>query len=185
MKIMQYVCDVLTNYKIYAVLAIVFLILGCGRTYINFTGIISRYFKNFIFKNKSIISTVFVFPLFLAVAVNLKKRIDGDLLELITVVISILMSLFFIYLSFFQNYEDKINDTKNYNLKEQKKEYVQETKAVASYEVFLSIVILISCFSYSLFGEDIQKIYSGIIYFLFFHLLINLLVLLKRYDSKI
>lgn len=185
-KIFSLVYNLFLNYKTYLVISIIFLLIGRGKKYINITGIIKEYYKNFILKNRSAIFVLICFPFFLAISISFKKTIDSDLLELITVAISILMSLFFTYLSFFQDYEEKeLKNIENYNLIIQQKNYVTETKIVASYEIFLSITVLICCFSYPLFSNVIQKVYSGIIYFLFFHLLTNLLVLLKRYNNNL
>lgn len=159
--------------------------IGKGKTYLNFTGIIKKYFKSFIGKNKGSVSALIITPLFLSIAIGIKKPIDDNLLELITVTISILMSLFFTYLSFFQGYYEKVvSEIQDYNIKSLKSIFVKETKIIASYEILLSIIILVLCFSFELFPKEIELIFRIILYFLFFHMLMNLFVLLKRYENS-
>lgn len=182
-KIMKEILLMFKNPIVYLMAALVVLVCSSGKKYININGITINYFKNFIKENYKVIPIMFLFPLFLATATTLTKEINSNLLEIITVAISILMSLFFTYLSFFQDIQQKVEQQKgNYNFKKQIHNYTEETKSVASYEIFISILILILCFIYPI-REG--KIMSGIIYFLFYHLLINLLILLKRYNSNL
>lgn len=178
--------EILLQFKeptIYLILALIILVFSSGRKYININGIIFNYFKKFILNNYKVIPIMFFFPICLAIATAIAKEIDDNLLEIITVAISILMSLFFTYLSFFQNIQDYTKSKQgNVNVKKQIDVYAEETKAVASYEIFVSILILILCFIHPIYST---KIIDGIIFFLFYHLLINLLVLLKRYNNKL
>lgn len=178
--------EVLLQFKeptIYLIFAFVTLVLSSGTKYVNINGILSDYFRKFIFDDLKTLPIMFLFPMFLAIATTMIKTIDSNLLEIITVAISILMSLFFTYLSFFQNIQDDNNQKPgNINIKKQVNDYAEETKAVASYEIFISILTLILCFIHPIYSS---KIMDGLIYFLFYHLLINLLVLLKRYNNNL
>lgn len=126
---------------------------------------------------------MFLCPLFISVAVNIEHKIDDDMINLILVMVSILTALFFTYLSYFEEKKKKINDVGNYNLKIQQKRYYGETTAIASYEILISVLIMMCCFVY--YTKKLSCFVSFIIYFLLFHLLINLLVLLKRYNTNI
>lgn len=182
-KEMKEILSLFNNPIIYLIIAFIILICSSGKNYVNISGIVKNYFKKFIKENYKIFPIMFIFPFLLSVATALIKELNSNLLEIITVAISILMSLFFTYLSFFQNLQKENSERKgNYNLKKQNSDYAEETKSVASYEIFISILILILCFVYPI---NEGKIMSIIIYFLFYHLLINLLVLLKRYNNNL
>ena len=153
--------ELLSQFKeptIYLILAFLILLFSSGKKYINVNGILKNYFDIFIKQNYKVLPVMFLFPVFLSIATTLTKKIDNSLLEIITVAISILMSLFFTYLSFFQNIQDSNgNKTGNINVKMQINDYVDETKVVASYEIFISVLILLCCFIYPIISGKIMS----------------------------
>lgn len=63
---------------------------------------------------------------------------------------------------------------------------MKETKAVASYEILISVLLLVICFVYPMIKNGlIKEFISGIVYFLLFHMLMNLLILLKRHNNNL
>lgn len=168
----------------YFSIATVLFIWGMNKKYINIFGIIKNYFYRFIKKSISLILIMFVCPILFSVSINIKYKINNEMINLILVMVSILTTLFFTYLSFFDEKKDaNTKNIKNYNLKCQINDYYEETKAVASYEILISVLIMMCCFVY--YTKKLSCFVSFIIYFLLFHLLINLLVLLKRYNTNI
>lgn len=182
----NFIKHLLCDYRLYLFLALVSIIVGSGKRYINIFNIVKKYYKVVIDKSWGNFFAFICAPFCLALSVNFKKTIDNDMLNIIMVTISILMSAFFAYLTYFHDREANWPEKPgNYNLKKQKKTYFCETKAVASYEILLSILILLLSFIFPLFSESVQRKVSAMIYFSFFHLLMNLFMLLKRYDSSL
>lgn len=178
------ISQLLTNSTFYIILALLLFIFSPGKTYINVFKIITSYYREFTSHNRSVILIIVIIPICLANAINLQVNLNQDLIETIAVIISILMSLFFTYISYFQEYENK--EQTDYNRKKINEKYSKETKSIASYEVLISVIILIICFIYPIFNNElIKEFISGLIYFLFFHMLINLLILLKRHNNSL
>ena len=182
-KVFHIVCKILKQPYLYLIIASVLFVIGMKEKYINIFGIIKNYLEKFIKKDFVLFSIMFLCPLFISVAVNIEHKIDDDMINLILVMVSILTALFFTYLSYFEEKKKKINDVGNYNLKIQQKRYYGETTAIASYEILISVLIMMCCFVY--YTKKLSCFVSFIIYFLLFHLLINLLVLIKRYNTNI
>lgn len=179
-SIFHTVASIIKSPLTYFIIAIIILFFGSGRKYINISGIFSNYLNKFIKDQIFLAVNIFISPLMFAISINLSHQIDKDMIELILVIISILMSLFFTFLSHFDDKKDKESSINcNYNNMMQKKHYFEETKAVASYEILISVFIMMCCFINSFIEIGV------LIYYLLFHLLINLLVLLKCYNSSI
>lgn len=184
MYLLSIISQLLTNSNFYVILAFLLFIFSPGKKYINIFKIVISYYREFTAQNRSVILMIVIIPICLANAINLKIELDKDLIETISVIISILMSLFFTYISHFQEHEKE--EQTDYNRKKINKKYLNETKSIASYEVLVSVIILIICFIYPIFNNElIKEFISGLIYFLFFHMLINLLILLKRHNTSL
>ena len=59
-----------------------------------------------------------------------------------------------------------------------KKIFLDENIAIVSYEILLCIIILICCFIFSFLNNTVIAI---LIYSLYIHLILNLLIIVKRY----
>ena len=151
--------DLLTNPLLYIGLAAVLFWFSAGKNYLNVGKVCKEYFKKFIIKNKPLIIAIIVVPALLSFAITLRFTVNNEMIESIGVIISILMSLFFTFLSVFNEAETKNNtDTKiDYNKKLNRNEMIQETKIVISYEILVGILLLVLCFIYPIFSCIILK----------------------------
>ena len=162
-------------------------------SYINIGKILRSYFGEILFKHKLIKLFVFI-PVLLAQVLNLVDIVDIDAVENISVSISIFISLFFAYMAFYDDY--KLPKTYDASKTEIIKKTSKESQIIVSYEIFICVILLVLSMFYKLFYVNNKvfwqitptcelstfSIYSLIMYALFIHLILNLLVLLKRYD---
>jgi len=179
--------DLLTNPLLYILLAAVLFWFSAGKQYLNVGKVCKEYFEEFIIKNRSLIIAIIVVPALLSFAITLRFTVNNEMIESIGVIISILMSLFFTFLSVFNETETK-NDTDqniDYNKKMYRNMLIQETKIVISYEILVGILLLVLCFIYPIFSCIIlKKILSWFLCFAFFRLIFNFLIILKRFNNN-
>lgn len=186
--------NVISSPYLYLVLIAAGLIISLpSLSYINIGKILRSYFGEILFKHKLIKLFVFI-PVLLAQVLNLVDIVDIDAVENISVSISIFISLFFAYMAFYDDY--KLPKTYDASKTEIIKKTSKESQIIVSYEIFICVILLVLSMFYKLFYVNNKvfwqitptcelstfSIYSLIMYALFIHLILNLLVLLKRYD---
>lgn len=125
--------------------------------------------------------TYMIVPLLIAFGVNRIKIIDEDMINIITVILSILTSMLFTLLVMVIDMKSKMdlratNDGNQMNIT---KKLIKETYYSVMFEILISVVLLILSFIY-LFTQVANNIISIIIYYLVFLLVFNLLIVLKR-----
>ena len=120
-------------------------------------------------------------PAVVSIALVRIRNIDDDVINIITVIISILTSMLFTMLTLVLDMRKRIISDKDYNANKAaiSAKLLKETYYSIMYEILNSIIILIICFV-ELFSKKYFWISSLIIYYLVFTLLMNLFMLLKR-----
>lgn len=164
---------------VFIIIAVVLLLICGGKTYLNIFGIINSYFNDFIRGNALIGIALYISPILISLAICLSRTITADDIEIITVAISILIALFFTFLSSFTEKKKNLVDNEDdYSKFVEKNIFLNENIAIVSYEILLCIIILICCFIFSFLNNIIIAI---LIYSLYIHLILNLLIIVKRY----
>lgn len=179
--------------------SVLFLVIGriCfGKTYLNCTQIIKRHLECFkdIEGKYSIISIMLYFmtPFFIAASLVQIRVIDDDVINIVTVIISILTSMLFTMLTLILDMRKRILQDENYDANKAgiSVKLLREIYYSIMFEILLSVGILIMCFV-EIFSKNYSFISSIIIYYLTFTLLMNLFMVLKRifnvidYDIKV
>lgn len=160
-----------------AITALVILFLCGGKSYLNIFDIIKCYFKDFIMGNVYIGLALYISPIFFAFSIYLSHETTKSDIDIITVSISIIITLFFTFLELFNKKKKDIQcNEDDYSVYKQKNETVNENISIVSYEILVSIMILICCFIFNY----LPGIFIVIIYSMYIHLLLNLLLILKR-----
>lgn len=194
MLLKRFLLNVISSPYLYIVLTIiVFSISSSSLSYINVGRILKSYFKEIVFEHR-LINLFIVIPILLAQTLNLVSMVDASIIDNISVSISILISMFFAYMAFYDEYKSvkKLEASKT----QITKSVIKESQIIVSYEIFLCVILLVLSMFYQLFNDNNWiiyqinyrcqissfSIYSLIIYALFIHLILNLLVLLKRYN---
>lgn len=194
MLLKRFLLNVISSPYLYIVLTIiVFSISSSSLSYINVGKILKSYFKEIVFEHR-LINLFIVIPILLAQTLNLVSMVDASIIDNISVSISILISMFFAYMAFYDEYKSvkKLEASKT----QITKSVIKESQIIVSYEIFLCVILLVLSMFYQLFNDNNWiiyqinyrcqissfSIYSLIIYALFIHLILNLLVLLKRYN---
>lgn len=97
------------------------------------------------------------------------KKIDEEVINSLTVIISILTSMFFTLLTLTLDMYKGVGRNKNYNdgNAQISKKLLKETYYAIMFEILISIVILIMCFIY-LFAEKYSYVGSVVLYYLTF-----------------
>lgn len=194
MLLKEILLNVISCPYLYISLTIIVLIIFIpSLSYISIGEILKSYFGEILLTHKLIQLFVFV-PILLAQALNLVNMINDSIIENISVSISILISMFFAYMAFYDEYKPvKSNDASKTQITN---ETLKESQVIVSYEIFICVILLVLSMFYKLFYENnciiwqlndncelsTFSIYSLIMYALFMHLILNLLVLLKRYN---
>lgn len=138
-----------------------------------------------IFKNKS--AKMFMFKIYILLSIisggiTYIKIIDKDLIDTITLIVSVLTTAFFGFVPILEGLKLKTENAKNEK---------NDTNSLLMFEILLNTVILILCFVYMfILPEDLYsitcekemifRILSFIIYYFVFILLIHVLMILKR-----
>lgn len=174
----------------YGLLLIAVFMLLAGRfvfrkKYLNCFIIIKKHlqcFKN-VSGKYSIVSILLYFfvPGLIGLALVQIRKLDDDIINILTIIISILTSMLFTMLTLILDMRKRVISDLTYNANEAgvSAKVLKETYYSIMFEILISIMILILCFielfskSYSLYG-------SLIIYYLTFVLLLNLFMVLKR-----
>ena len=194
MLLKRFLLNVISSPYLYIVLTIiVFSISSSSLSYINVGRILKSSFKEIVFEHR-LINLFIVIPILLAQTLNLVSMVDASIIDNISVSISILISMFFAYMAFYAEYKSvkKLEASKT----QLTKNVIKESQIIVSYEIFLCVILLVLSMFYQLFNDNNWiiyqinyrcqissfSIYSLIIYAMFIHLILNLLVLLKRYN---
>lgn len=170
------------------VLALMILLAGkyiFKKDYLNCFEIIEQHWKCYEDRDGNVSKvTMFLYygvPFLLALSLVQIKETDEDIINSLTVIVSILTSMFFTLLTLILDMYKRIKTDTNYNdanasisLK-----LLKETYYAIMFEILMSIVILIMCFIY-LFAEKYSYLGSVVLYYFAFVLLMNLFMILKR-----
>lgn len=155
------------------------------KTYLDCTIIIRKHFeclKN-IEGKYSIVSIVLYFgiPYFIAASLVQIRSIDSEVINIVTLIISILTSMLFTMLTLILDMRKRILFDDKYNANDAglSAKLLKETYYSIMFEILVSIVILIICFI-GIFSKEYSFLSSLIIYYLTFVLLTNLFMILKR-----
>ncbi|MCI8950050.1 MAG: hypothetical protein HFG49_08415 [Lachnospiraceae bacterium] len=120
-------------------------------------------------------------PLLLAISLIQIRILDDTVVNLITIIISILTAMFFTLLTLILDMRARIRTDHNYNAGDASlsTKLLKETYYSLMFEILISIAILIMCFV-ELFAKQYSCCASLIIYYLVFILLLNMFMILKR-----
>lgn len=174
----------------YGLLLIAFLILFIGRyvfnkRYLNCFEIIQKHVKCFK-KSNGAISWISIFlyfglPILISIALLRIKTIDDDVINMLTVIVSILTSMFFTLLTLILDMRGRVRDNKSYDGGDAdlSRKILKETYYSIMFEILVSVTILIMCFV-ELFAEKFNWLWSLSIYYLSFVMLTNMFMILKR-----
>ncbi len=174
----------------YGLLILSFAVLFIGRfifkqTYLNCFEIIRKHIECFRKNNGKIsllsIFMYFIIPCFIAIALVRIRNIDDSVINLLTVIVSILTSMFFTLLTLILDMREKVRGNSSYNAGDAalSLKLLKETYYSIMFEILVSVVILLTCFT-ELFSKQFHWIWGFIIYYLSFVLLLNLFMILKR-----
>ena len=158
---------------------------GLKLEYISIAGIIKNHlqcFRGSDGKLKSIpIINYMIIPFLMGSATTLVKKIDGDTINIITIIISILTAMLFTLLTLVIEMKAKIKKDPSYYSSEAQasKRSLLETYYTVMFEILVSIVLLVLCF-FNCFTNCFGYIQSFLIYSLTYLLIINLLMIIKR-----
>lgn len=148
--------------------------------FINVFCIIHDYYK--FIKNNKLLLLFVIIPMPLANAMNLSQVLNQNMIDTLMIIITLLVSIFFSYISFYSEYNfSSIKDQKLYS---RKKTNVEECMLIINYNVLISTIILLMCLispvvknnAYSIF------IFSWIVYYFFIQVILNLMIILKRHS---
>lgn len=157
---------------------------------------------------KELVSSVIIFPLVLSITISLSNPIDNDTIDRVMVVISIFIAIFTGFSSWLssldcekliQKHKSDGSHTANEIEDYQEAIYkaIDDSKKISAYEIVMSTVSIIFCTAKFIISDDQnqylilefdnyiisgQTIISIIVYFFFLHLIMNLLILLKRFS---
>ena len=181
------------------IVLLAYIIFG-GASYFNVFKIVKKYVDVFRGTNKHILKRhlffFFCFPMILAIASNLHRVVDDELLSVIGVVVSILTSALYSFLGTISAKRDQVTQNMQISSSDFKRQITlhKETISIIHLEILVSILLLILCFAQPalsgcnvlLWENDIayigiKSIISGFIYYLFYFFILNLLVVLKRF----
>lgn len=150
-------------------------------SHLNVCDIVKSYFKDVIFKYKLIRSFI-IAPIFMGIAIMIVTEDSKSVVEFMGTAISILISMFFAYIAFYDDHDCSTNTSASENITITA--VINESQEIASYEILLSVILLSMCMIAPVISVPFsQSIYLVILYSLFINLILNLLVLLKKYSK--
>ena len=131
----------------------------------------------------SVISIILYFgvPLLLAVAMAMIHKINNDVINIITIIVYILTSMFFTVLAFALDIKAKTSESSSYCASDAKiiSDVLKDTYYSIMFEILASIILLIFCFI-DLFASKFNVIESVIVYYMTLVILANLFIVLKK-----
>lgn len=159
---------------------------GIGLDYLSVTDIIKNHINCFRKKASQKLMIIpiidyLVVPFLLGASAAQIKIIDADIINVITIIVSILTSMLFTLLALIIDMKAKIKTNDNYFSTEAKvsEQSLIETYYTVMFEILVSVVLLVLCL-FNVFTQICGFIQSIIIYSLTFLLIINLLMIIKR-----
>lgn len=182
------IMEIVTSSKSIIVITIclcLLLIIVLKNPYINCLRIIKMHAQCFRCSNgrysKNSIFIYFIMPLVMATIFAYVRIIDDDVINILTVIISILTSMFFTVITLILDMRKRVISDCSYNANDASvvAKILKETYYTIMFEILVSILILIMCFI-TLFGKMYCVLNSITIYYLTFLLLFNLFIVLKR-----
>ncbi len=188
MQIIKRIVEVFTNPSVLLVISLV--CIGIGKFFFKIQNakcidIVKKHFECFS-KDDGKVSKIpimlyFGVPMLLAVALAMVQVINSDAINIITIIISILTSMFFTLLTLVLDMRAKTRENKNYTASEAKIiiDVLKETYYSIMFEILVSVLLLIFCFL-DLFASNFSFIESIIIYYMTLIVLTNLFIILKR-----
>lgn len=153
--------------------------------YLNCFGIIKGHIECFRGSNGKLsrMSLVLYFfvPFLISISLIQVRCLDDGVVNLVTVIVSILTSMFFTLLTLILDMRKRIKVDTKYNAGDAylSTKLLKETYYSIMFEIFISVLILIMCFV-ELFEKRYSLFSSLIIYYLVFVMLMNLFMILKR-----
>lgn len=147
--------------------------------------IFARHLDSIRKKNGKLSKRAFLFyyivPIFFAISITGIRKLDDDVLNILTVIISILTSLFFTLLTLILETKAKNSEDKSYSSGDAKllQNILKETYYSIMFEILVSVVLLIFCFL-ELFAGEYSWASSCLIYYMTFIILINMFIILKK-----
>lgn len=169
-------------------ISVILLLLGrivFKRKYLNCFDIIKKHLECFKKSNgrysKVSLLLYYGVPFLLALSLVQIKKLDNDIVNILTIIISILTSMLFTLLTLILDMRKRIKTDTEYNANEAdiSTKLLKETYYSMMFEILISIIILIMCFV-ELFSKTYKVWSSVVIYYLTFVLLMNLFIVLKR-----
>jgi hypothetical protein len=175
------------NYILIIILIVLLLLKLIFRTnYFSITNIIKKYLIGFKNQKTGKISVIpfcfaFILPIILALVINDIKQIDNGTIEVITIIISILTSMFFTVLTLIIDIkarlkEKQINDASHIYITN---ELIKSIYYSLMFEILICIFILLLCFI-GIFTKQLSCLVSLLIYLFSICLIINMFMVLKR-----
>lgn len=153
--------------------------------YASVKAIISNYMSCFRKRNGKwmVVPIVYYFgiPFLIALVAVKNKRMDDAIINIVTIIVSILTAMLFTLLTMIIDMKSKIQQNPNYYSMDahiSKKSLIQ-TYYTVMFEILLSIIILILCL-FNVFVKEYSHIQSFLVYYLVLLLLVNLFIVLKR-----
>lgn len=142
-----------------------------------------KIFNNSKFK----IGTVYFVLLILSISIGIIEIISGTLIDSITLIVSILSGAFLAFLPVVMDLKNKdVNSIKEAEYKQ----VCESTNNVLIFELLIGVVELFFCFVYMFLYPKVNltdkgymvilSVFSSVIYYLIFVILLNILLILKR-----
>jgi hypothetical protein len=154
--------------------------------YINIFDIVEKHIGNFRNQktNKILIVPFFIYfivPFIIGASICKIKLADKDIIENITVILSIFTSMLFTLLALVIDLKGKIESRNKSDGAKIRilKELLKETYYTIMFEIIVAVVLLILTFAYMLAGSK-SIIVTTLVYSLLFLFIFNLLIVLKR-----
>lgn len=174
----------LHNPFVYLIISIVILFFSkSARAHINVRKIIQSY--DDVLKTNHLRGSFVIAPLFMGIAISIGNPPDSESINFIVTLVSILVSMFFWYISFFADYK---SDSRNASANETIRIIISESKKIVNFEILESVFLLIISLLFPIIKNyNVNKIsiiiFSALIYWSFINLILNLLVLIKKHSS--
>lgn len=122
-----------------------------------------------------------ILPLLLGIAAALVKVTDSEVINIITIIMSILTAMLFTLLTLIIDMKSKIVGNPRYYSQEAEisKESLTETYYAVMFEILVAIIVLLMCL-FNAFTKKFDFWQSCVIYGLTFLFIVNLLMVIKR-----
>ncbi len=185
MSMKEFLLRLLHEPLFYVGIAFIIIILNkSGRAHINTKQIIQSY-NNDILKTHNLTGSFIFAPIFISIAISIAYDPNDEIINYIITSVSILVSMFFWYTSFFADYTPNSNNASQRQIIES---IMEESRKIVNFEILESVVLLILSMVFPVIQKYnsnifLTKIYSIIIYSCFINLIMNLLVLIKKHNA--